>query len=378
MSKHALRLASGESPLERSFEWLRDRVGRLEPAVGPQSRDVVWVDESHAVAVARDHRGQLEVFVVGDQLVPHVPAVRECLEYQRWATTSGEELNANRVVLPSAPHFDAVTALICVELIDNGLHSDPQAAFGRTEPVIALALRRAAMGHEALLGLAGELVFLSALTRAASPLAASALVEGWKGSRPSTRDFQLGPVGVEVKTTTGPASEHYIHGVRQVELGVPVDGVPETSLFLMSLGIRWLDGSSAGFRIPELVDSVLSQLPDASAAERFLTEVRQYGGDVALGYDHEVHRTASRFRRPFEVRFERLYDMTDDAIQVLRSSDLDGLVHLEQNSVTFRVSLPVQVRGDINPVTGMAAIVGRVLAKAGIPPTSSGERPPQV
>jgi len=367
MSKHALGPPVSDSPVERSFEWLRDRVGSLEPAAGPQSRTVVWVDASRSLAVARDHRGRLEVFLVGDQLVPTVPIVRDCLEYQRWTTSTGEALDANRVVLPNAPHFDAVSALICVELVDNGLHGNLQEAFVRTEPVLALALRRAALGNEALLGLAGELVVLNALTRAGAPAAVNELVEAWKGSRPSTRDFQIGPVGVEVKTTTGGASEHYIHGVQQVELGVPVDGALETSLFLMSLGLRWLDEADGGSNIPDLVDAILSRLPDDAAASSFLAKVRQYGGDVDLGYDHPEHRRAPRYSRRFEVRFERLYDMADESIRVLRSGDLDGLDHVERDSVNFRVLLPNHVRGDVNPVAGMHAIAAKVLALAHLP-----------
>jgi hypothetical protein len=307
------------------------------------------------------------VFVVGDELVPTASIVRECLEYQRWTTSTGEVLDANRFVFPNAPHFDAVSALICVELVENGLHGDAQAAFLRTEPVLSLALRRATLGDEALLGLAGELMMLQAITRAAAPSASPDLVYAWTGSAPSTRDFQIGTVGVEVKTTTGATSEHYIHGLHQVELGSSVDGVQETSLFLMSLGLRWLDDAGGGYSIPDLVDAVLSRLPDEATARTFLARVRQYGGDVALGYDHTEHRDVPRFRRRFELRFERLYDMADESIRVLRSVDLDGRDHVEPKSVNYRLRLPPQVRGDVNPVTGLHSIVERILSLAQVP-----------
>lgn len=368
MSKHTPETPMSDSPVERSFEWLRSEVGSLEAAPDRNTRTIVWADSAWSLAVARDHRGRLEVFVVGDELVPTVPIVRDAIEYQHWTTSTGEPLAANRFVFPNAPHFDGLAAFICAELIENGLYSDPSSAFRRTEPALALALRRASLGNEVLLGLAGELVVLQALLRAADPGSAMSILDSWAGSVPSSRDFQLGPVGVEVKTTTGPTSYHHINGVHQIELGFPVDGVQETSVFLLSIGLRWLDGDThGGTSVPQLVDGIMARLPDDQARDNVLAKVRQYGGDGTLGYDHIEQHHLPRFKRPFEVRFERLYDMTDDAIRVLRSSNLEGLDHVRQDSVTFQVTLPRQVRGDRNPTTGLSRIVEKVLGLANTP-----------
>ena len=248
-------------------------------------------------------------------------SVRDRLEYQRWFVGEGEPFDANRLVLPSATHFDAVTALICVELLDNGFHQRPQEAFHATEPVIDLALKRAGLANEPLVGLIGELVLLDALLRAGPSGSAHDLFCAWFGFKPSSRDFQLGTIGVEVKTTTGPASSHVIHGVHQVEPGQSVHGVRETSLFLVSLGLRWLDDPmTGGISLPDLVDAILGRLADDDDREALLAAVRSYGGDSVLGYNQAEDRNRRRFRRRFELRFERSYDMLDDAIKVLRSS----------------------------------------------------------
>ncbi|KQY22906.1 hypothetical protein ASD16_09855 [Cellulomonas sp. Root485] len=357
-----------DSPVERSFEWLRNEVGSLEAAPDRNSRTILWADAAWSLAVARDHRGRLELFVVGDELVPTVTIVRDALEYQQWTTSAGVPLAANRFVFPNAPHFDGVAAFVCSELIENGLYSDLPAAFRRTEPALALALRRASLGNEVLLGLAGELVALQALLRAAAPGSAVPILEAWAGSAPSSRDFQLGPVGVEVKTTTGPTSQHHINGVHQIELGFPVGGVQETSIFLLSLGLRWLEeDANGGTSVPQLVESIVARVVDDQIRDDFLARVRQYGGDASLGYDHSEHCHLPRFKRPFEVRFERLYDMADDAIRVLRSSNIEGLDHVRQDSVTFQVTLPRHVRGDRNPTTGMPRIAEKVLALSKTP-----------
>jgi hypothetical protein len=354
--------SEGASAAEQTFESLRDRISSLAAAKDPNRRDIVWADAQQRIGLARDTQGRIELFVAGEELVPTLSTVRDRVEYQRWFIHDGEPFDANRLILPSASHFDAVTALICVELVDNGFHRRPREAFKETEPVIDLALRRAGLGSEPLIGLIGELVLLDALL-GESPAAAHETFLAWFGYKPSTRDFQLGQVGVEVKTTTGPASTHVIHGVHQVELGVSVGGEPETRLFLVSLGVRWLDDqATGGLSLPDVVDAVLSRLADDEDRSAFLAAVRSYGGDSAVGYNHHEDRHRRRFRRRFELRFERCYDMLDEAIQVLRSSQLDGLVHIDPDSLTYRVVLPNQVRGDLNPRVGLSSIANHLLA----------------
>ncbi|MFC8190864.1 PD-(D/E)XK motif protein [Cellulomonas sp. NPDC057328] len=261
---------------------------------------------------------------------------------------------------------------MCTELVRHGVARDTQSAFARTEPVVALALRRAAIGDAAIVGLAGELLVLDALLNVVTPGAVPDVLDAWKGSAPSSRDFQLGDVGVEVKTTTASDSVHHVTGVHQVEPGTSVDGTPESALYLLSLGIRWLGrGATGGFTLPGLVDSVVARAHGAGVTEavvdQLLTRVRQYGGDAGLGYDHASDSQLPRFLQPFEVRFERLYDMGDDDIHVLDSASLAGATHVDASTVEFTVRLPRRVRGDVNPVSGLRQIARAITARAHLP-----------
>lgn len=344
----------------QSYESLRAALGDLQPAHRPEDRILVWADSGRSLAVSRDPIGRLEIFLVGDPLEASIMVVAENLQHQVWTTQEGASLPANRVLLPDAPHFDGVAAFICSELLENGAAEELPSAFRRSEPVIALALRRAALSNQALVGLAGELFALARMVETL-PHRATQVIEGWFGSVPSSRDLQIGAVGVEIKTTSGPDSVHHIQGLHQIEPGLSVDEVPETHLFMLSIGVEWLPtGAALGRSIPDLVDVILEALHDATQRDAFLDRVKQYGGDAAIGYDHFALRNVARFRRPFQTRFERLYDLADDRLHLLRSSDVEHASHVETGSISYRVRLPTKVRGDVNPIAGMSAIVARL------------------
>ena len=93
----------------------------------------------------------------------------------------------------------------------------------------------------------------------------------------------------------------------------------------------------------------------------------QYGGDAAIGYDHERDMLKTRYARRFYFRFERMYDMSDTRLQLLTSRHLAGLTHMDPGSVNFRVVLPDRVRGALNPTNGWAPLRTRVFAAAGFP-----------
>jgi hypothetical protein len=339
-----------------TYETLRDQLAAAGPASSPEARTLIWAENSRSVAVSRDPGGRLEVFVVGVPVDATDRLVSENLEHHVWTTASGEVLPASRLVLPEAEHFDGVAAFICTELTQNGIAVDRDAAFRRSEPVIALAMRRAALSNQALVGLAGEVFVLARLVESL-PHRAASIVDGWFGSGPSSRDLQLGPIGVEIKTTTSSESVHHIQGLHQVEKGVSVDDVPETHLFLLSVGVEWLPvAARSGRTVPGLVEAVASALPDTAHRDAFLDRVKQYGGDSALGYDHRANRASQRYLRPFQTRFERLYDLSDQRIKLLGASDVADASNVDQNSVSYRVRLPAKVRGDVNPVAGMRAI----------------------
>lgn len=347
-----------------SFEWLRRRVEQHPRATSPDTRAIIWADAAHSAAVARDHQGVIEIFLVGDSIRPSTAVLRDALQHQEWTTATAGVILANRMVLPEASNLPGVAAFICAELLANGFAADPQGAFARTEQVIAVLLFQQQLGNEILTGLAGELVLLDELTRqAADP---DGVAASWFGSTPSSRDVQLGEVGIEVKATTRASSAHSIQGFHQVEVGHPVTDVPETALYLLSVGIRWLPPeATGGTSIPRLVDQVADRL-SGEERRRFLARVRQYGGDAGVGYDHANDRGEPRYARRLMVTFERLYDMSDERIRVLRSSDVDGVPHVERDSITFRIALPPQVDGDLNPTTDLVRIAARTLDEAGV------------
>lgn len=350
-----------------SFEWLREQLPGLPRAVSEDDRELVWVDEARTLAVSRDPEGRLEVFLPGAPLTPSMKTVADSLSHHQWQFQEGGVLDANRLQFAAAPHFDGVVSFLCAELMKNGAAADRPRAFGRSEPAIALALARAALGSEVLVGLAGELLVIEGLTRVArGGDQRSAVMSGWAGSVPSSRDFRLGTTGVEVKTTSGTASKHHVQGLHQIEVGHADGGDVETELLLLSLGLRWIESEEGGNTIPSLVEAIAGRL-EADEKEVFHQRLGQYGGDAGSGYRHDRDKFAATYTRPFTTRFERLYDMGDPSIRLPRRGDLETFSDLDLDSVSFRVDLPSRIRGDINPVSGWPAVLNRLRAPLSIP-----------
>lgn len=348
-----------------TYEWLRTEISSIKKSRSESSRRLDWVTDDRSLALSRDSKGRLEVFVLGDELVASSRAVADILDHQQWEADDDSGISATRIVLPRGEHFDQFGALLCVELIEHEVAEDPQAAFDAVEPLIALALSRESIGDLTLMGLIGELALLEHLLAAVPPAGRSEILHSWAGSAPSARDFQLGPIGIEVKTTQGGSSIHHIQGVHQVELGSSNEGVIETHLLLLSLGIDWAPDQRQGQSLPELVDAVLAHLHDEGDRADLRARVKQYGGDAAIGYDHIRDKERARFGLRFYFRFERLYDMTDERIKVLTRADLDGLTNVDPGSVAFRVVLPERIRGDLNPITGWGSITQVCLGAGG-------------
>lgn len=344
---------------EMQFEDLVQLVGAAAPTKSVDQREVRWVDAAESLGIARSPLGAIEIFIAGEPLEPVHARLRESITHQEWLTSSGAPYSANRFTLHNAPHLDGVAALICLELLAKGVGDEDRRAisFREAEPVIVLALEQAALSNQDLLGLAGELYFMEALA-AGTSLSIDLLLDSWEGAGQSTRDFQIGQVGVEVKTTAGSASTHHVQGTHQVELGVSVDETPETHLFLLSLGVQWVpEGQHVGRSVRDLVDALGQRMTEDRRAH-FMNLVRAYGVSD-MGYNSVVSGK-TRFDQKFVAKFERLYDMRDDRVKVLRADDLQGLMHVDAGSVTFRITLPERVRGDVNPVPGLQAITTAV------------------
>lgn len=349
---------------DATYERFRDEIARLSAAPDASNRQLLWMSES-LLAVARNENQCVELFIVSEYpLRASISVVEDLLAHQVWTSSQGE-LSAARIVLPRGEHFDQLAALLCVEMIDGGLSEDRQGAFAAVEPLLALALSREVVGDPVLNGLIGELALLRRLLSQVAPPSRSDVLTAWAGSNPSSRDFQLGSVGVEVKTTQSIVSTHQVSGFHQIERGKSNGGVPETDLFLLSLGIEWLEAGAGGTSLPELVDSVLAVTPGHEAQGDLLARIKQYGGDITIGYDHRRDRSKGRYAGRFHIRFERLYDMTDERLELLKREDVNGLKNIDPESVEFRVVLGMKVHGDLNPIANWNALVPHVLAKAG-------------
>lgn len=348
------------SPAETpTFESLRDDLARVTSASSTLERHITWVGGERKLAYARDEKGQLEMFLVGEALEAFEPVVRERMVHDSWETSDQLRLAANRLWLPAGDHYDAVAATILVELLDRGFEEHAPEAFKFTEPLIALALGQASAESAALTGLAGELLTLASLLRYSEGVPAEVLLDSWQGWGRSSRDFQLGPVGVEVKTSVTSASRHKIQGWYQVECGLSADGAIETNLYLLSIGIQWLPNESRGLTIESLVREIANQVPGIRRVA-FLDNVRGYCG-LRLQVDKSGHSGQASLRRPFIPTYERLYDLMDDQIQLPTSVDLSRFSALISDSVTFELELPDRVRGDRNPIIGMRALIAAIL-----------------
>jgi hypothetical protein len=353
-----------------TYEEIFRRTLHLAPSPTPDERRVDWVSQGNVVGLARTYDGRVELFLSGPAVQPRSRIVRECVEHQTWHRTDGEPVDANRILLPGAGHFDQVAAFISTELLRNGADTDITGAFTRTEPIIELAIERLRLSDEALLGLAGELLLLEGLLSRAPDQHVGAVLSSWLGWRESRRDFELGTVGVEVKSTTRTVSAHHVQGVHQVE---PEAG-EEEALYLVSIGVLWVPPDHGdAYAIPDLVDSVRQRLSaamaepaSADAIQTFLSRVREYGADIETGYDHHTMSASPVYRRRFVTRFCRSYDMTDPLVSVIRADDVSRKAHVEAGSVTFAVNLPDRINGDLNPTTGMRPVAEQILGAAGL------------
>jgi hypothetical protein len=334
-----------------------------------RNRSIEWGESGGALGLARTSKGRIEIFLPGEMLEARFRKVRDALEYQRWFRTNGEELLANRILLPAAGHFEQVAAFLSTELLRNGAVEDMPRAFAITEPLIELAIEDLLLADDTYVGLCGEVLVLRALVRAAPDNRVGDVLDAWHGYRETSRDLQLDAVGVEVKTTSRATSSHVFGGVQQLEIGHGVDGREESSYTLMSLGLEWTDAGDSGgsTSLPELVDGLIARATialGASAAtyvDDLLARLAEYGAARRLGYDHTTMAESMRFARRFRLRFARGYDMADGAIALLTADDLRARPFIEPESLFLRVNLPDQVRGDLNPVTGLANCADSIL-----------------
>lgn len=357
--------------IDGNYEALAHALSEMQPAQSGDQRHVHWAGTNEVIGLARDSQGRIEIFIVGPQLACESTVVAGNLSYESWQRADHDVMQANRLRLPAAPHFDAIAAFLSTHLLDSGADHNPQLAFTRSEPVIEMAFERLRLQGEALVGLSGELLLLRALLRQRTERTEEILA-GWEGYGRSARDFRLGSLGVEVKTTRGPVSQHRIQGVHQVDRGHGRDGQEESALLLVSIGIEECDDDSGGncWNLPSLVEGVVTQIKAAapddaeSLVRAFLGHVQEYGSGRGAGYDHSEMRHRIIYGLRHRTTFVRAYDMLDPAVAVLRGPDLVQYPIVVADSVEFSIHLPSVITGDINPVTGIDSATSRIASDA--------------
>jgi len=349
----------------KSYESVRQLIESVPIATSAGVRDVRWVTDAHVVGLSRDPDGHVEVFMAGSEIVPVTAAVRDAIEFRVVHREGLPSFDANRLALPALMHFDQVAAFICTELLRNGADTSLQSAFAKTEPIIELAIERFRVSHQIVVGLTGELLLLEALCRGAADAQVGRVIGSWDGWKRSSRDFDLEGVGVEVKTTTGNTSTHFVEGVHQVERNSDsVNGQLEHHFFLVSIGLQAVGGYEDPINVPWLVDRILERMrttgSDESAVGEFLYRVSEYGSDSGVGYKHGTQTPDPAFAAGFLTTFFRAYDMGDEAIQVLRRQDVSVRAHVDIGSVNFRIDLPAIVSLG-NPIVGANQVASAIL-----------------
>lgn len=345
-----------------TFEKLLQLADGLAIPKSDDEREVKWCDPDEVLGLSRQHGGGIELFLRGPQLSARSPLVRRHLRHDKWERKDGAIFLANRLVFPSDDYYVPATAFLAEELLRTNLIGALSESFSQTEPLIEMVLRKTALSEEAVLGLLGELRFLDALLASATNVELKAVIlDSWRGHQRTARDFVYRHRSVEVKATRSVRSTHSINSIAQVDPRRAESGEAMEDLYLLSLGFQPQDQSSnylGGMSVATQVDAILEKLADPRHLDQrgelqlqFLGKVAMYGGDSGHGYDHDEMRDWPAYRQRWEQLFLRIYDMADPAIQVLRREDVRCRGNVVLESVTFQISLPDKVTGDVNPQT---------------------------
>lgn len=328
------------------FEALRAELETLGVPKG-QARSLRWL--ANAIAVARTTSGDYEIFIRGPELRATSSLVRRQLQHGAWRPEDGgEPFFASRVVLPSAPHFASIAALIANELIRAGISGPrgPQAAFTDVEPIIELAIRRGALPENVVVGLIGELTVLRQLLmlRTGQPATMMRCLDLWRGWQEGTRDFQIGDHSIEVKTTQASSSIHEFSGLHQLESATLPSGRQET-LHLMSIGLT--ASTVIGESLPSMVNSLASILRRAmnsdEGAIELMRRVALYGGQSGSGYLHESMADwgvyGTRYVHSYPPRLYRL----DDPEMLLLTREILAHTFVQPSGLSFTMHVPDRV-----------------------------------
>ena len=356
-----------------SFEHLLQLAESLPTPNSEIEREVCWCELSNTIGFSRQVNGSIELFLCGDELRTASPLVKRHMRYDQWSRANGGLFRANRLVFPADEHYTAATAFLAEELLRRDAVTSLQNGFTLTEPLVEMMLRRTALSEEELLGLIGELRFLEVLLSVAPDESKKALaLDAWRGHEQTSRDFVFSNAFVEVKATRGERSLHQISSLMQVDPRRSEVDQPLEQLHLLSLGFKPVLPSEyqvVSISLPDQVNVVIKQLGGPTAKENrnalqnlFLSKVESYGTVAGHGYVHDEMQNWAAYRSGWQHGFLRAYDMSDDAVQVLRRSDLRRRGHVVFESVRFTIDLPDRVTGELNPQNDLFALAKKLLS----------------
>lgn len=338
------------------FEAIRTAVRSLPKSDRFQHLRFLPLGRKSSAGIAKNANGGYELFFLCPRIEPQNLKLQRCISFGNWSTETASSFEANRISLPSEPYFDSLVASIMSEYLRLEALVGHAKAFGSCEDLIALAFDKTAMQPQVPVGLAGELYLLHTLLSHSQESSSREIFGWWIGHGRTSRDFEIRDIGIEVKTTTGSTSTHSISSISQVEPGLSAS-LKESRLYLLSIGIVWLPPESdGGTSIRDLVNEILNLL-DNDLRPTFQNQLRAYGGDLSRNFDSTAEQVDEIYERAFRINFTRMYDMGDKLIRVLKSADTESFGHVDSDSISYRIKLPSQVRGEINPVADLDEIL---------------------
>ncbi len=359
-----------------TFEEILQIINDLQPQQDNDLRSVEWCDPENSIAVAKQSDGKIEIFICCDRIQPRSQIIAGHLEHDPWMADGKPSFDANRLVLPPYPHFDQVAAFLITELLTNLQDLEMLDAFYQAEPVIEMALRRTALSEQEIIGLMGELRLLEIFLRTAQTTEQKATcLSSWNGFRRASRDFEFEATknSIEVKATRYNRSRHQVSNLKQVDPERNTSGVPIENLYLFSVRIQVVSPgqSSASTTLPLQVDKVLKLLgPNIDPGNRnavqelFLQNLALYGGTPGCSYLHDDVRNAPAYSIEMTIGFQRVYNMMDSRLSILRPNHVAEFEDIFPQSVTYELNLPNEIDGDVNPETDISAFAERIIGQA--------------
>lgn len=349
-----------------TYDQILNIASKLEPPGEIGNLSVNWV-LSGCLAIGRDSHGRHLLVLGGSEIRASLESVQRTLMHGTWKTESGDTIEGTLLRLHAGEPFMIAATTIAAELLRRGLEKRPVSdVFPEIEDFIELVIRRVLLPPEALLGLLGELLVLDVLIGPLARLPDAKRVHPtivWQGHSRNSRDFRLNRLGLEVKTTSRPSSVHRIGGLDQIEPRV-LDEEKFEVLRLVSIGLREDPVGTSRLSVAKLADSILAKLT-VELHEKFLDQLRQYGPDDCIGYDHATMATWEPYSRGFSTTFPpRIYDMADENLGVLRRRGLQQhFPCVVPQGLSFTVDLPEVVPGShgANPETGLPAVLARLV-----------------